>query len=162
MTRLFAIFVIGLGLGGGFGFLVAAANGVTLDGHDHGAHSHDAAPVTGPVHHHDALLEVHAVDAPDLVVQVTKDPVAGWNLHVITENFRFSPENSGGAHVANQGHAHVYVDGKKVARLYGSWMHFSSLPEEAEVEVTLNSNDHRTLSVNGQAISASVSLSATQ
>lgn len=46
MDRSIAMLIIGLIFGGGLGFVVAAANGITLNGHDHGseapaeAHSH--------------------------------------------------------------------------------------------------------------------------
>lgn len=161
MARLFAIFAIGLGLGGGFGFLAAALEGATLGGHDHAAHGHEATTAAGQAHQHDALVDVPATNAPELAVRLIEDPAAGWNMQVITKNFRFSPENAGSAHVAHEGHAHVYVNGIKIARLYCPWMHIGSLPENAEVEVTLNSNDHRTLSVGGRAISAAILVPAT-
>ena len=56
-------------------------------------------------------------------------------------------ERSGGDHVAGEGHAHVYVDGEKIARLYGPWLHIPSLSPGAVVEVTLNANDHRPLAI---------------
>lgn len=154
MIRILAIFAITFGLGGGLGFLVAAANGVTLDGHDHGAHSHAPAPETG--HEHTEFLDIPQTEAPLVALEVSADPDAGWNLHLTVEHFRFAPENVGMAHVAGEGHAHVYVNGEKVARLYGDWMHFSSLPPGAEVKVTLNSNDHRPLRTGGQSIAAVV------
>ena len=36
MDRSLALFAIGLVFGGGIGFAIAASNGVTFDGHDHG------------------------------------------------------------------------------------------------------------------------------
>ena len=134
---------------------------MTVDGHDHGEHGQGAGSGTEGAHNHDALLEVPAVGAPGVTIELNEDPVSGWNLRVITENFRFSPEQTGGAHVANEGHAHVYVDGVKIGRLYGPWMHIATLPTAAKVEVTLNSNDHRAFSVDGKTISAAVSLPAT-
>lgn len=160
MGRIFAMFVIGLGLGGGFGFLVAASNGVMLEGHDHGAHGH-GGEAASHAHHHEASIDAPADSAPTLAVRLLEDPVAGWNLNVITENFHFSPEQAGHAHVPNEGHAHVYVNGEKIARLYGAWMHIGALPEGAEVEVTLNANDHSLLSVEGQPLSVITSISAT-
>ncbi|MDE4305819.1 hypothetical protein PXK30_19235 [Phaeobacter gallaeciensis] len=156
MNRLLAMLVIGLGLGAGIGFLLAAANGVTLDGHDHEAHDTDIS------HSHVEMLEVPAINAPKLSVELTEDPVSGHNLHVVVENFHFAPERSGDQPVANEGHAHVYVNGNKIARLYGSWMHIASLPPDGEVEVTLNSNDHRVLAIDGKAISSRVSLGSTE
>lgn len=156
MNRILAIFIIGLGLGGGIGFLTAAANSVSLAGHDHGAHDH-AGTAEGMEHHnHDGMVEVSPDSAPSLSVELIEDPMSGWNLHVLTEAFQFTPENAGAAHVMNEGHAHVYVDGVKIARLYGDWMHIAVLPDAAEVSVTLNTNDHQAYSVDGKAISAAV------
>lgn len=50
MDRGLALFLIGLIFGGGLGFLVAAGNGITLDGHDHSDPAAHAAPAG---HSHD-------------------------------------------------------------------------------------------------------------
>ncbi|AML51958.1 hypothetical protein [Falsihalocynthiibacter arcticus] len=156
MNRILAIFVIGLGLGGGIGFLTAASSGVALTGHDYGAHDH-AGTAEGMEHqNHDEMVEVALDSAPTLSVELIEDPMSGWNLHVLTEDFQFTPENAGATHVMNEGHAHVYVDGVKIARLYGNWMHIAALPDAAEVLVTLNTNDHQTYGVDGKAISVAV------
>ena len=79
-----------------------------------------------------------------------RDPASGWTLHVITENFTFSPQNASRDHVPGEGHAHVYINGVKLGRFYGPWVHLDNLPEgEVTVEVTLNANDHRPLAVSG-------------
>lgn len=173
MERSLALFVIGLIFGGGIGFVTAAGYGVTFDGHDHadpaahqtqaaGTQSHDAHSghkTTG--HNHDELVSVAAgPDAPALTISVLPDPASGYNLHLVTRNFTFAPEHASQGHVAGEGHAHVYVNGEKIGRLYGSWMHLASLPENAEVEVTLNTNDHRLLAVDNQPLKASVTVSA--
>ena len=145
MDRALALVLIGLVFGGGIGFVVAAGAGVTLDGHDHAAHG-DATGIQG-AHDHGAPLVLADADAPAVELALTEDPVAGWNLHAMTSNFRFAPERSGGDHVAGEGHAHVYVDGEKIARLYGPWLHIPSMSPGATVEVTLNANDHRPLAI---------------
>lgn len=164
MDRSLALLGIGLVFGGGIGFLVAAANGVTLDGHDHDmstnqtAHSGHGDPATAAPHNHDDLLSLPTGDdAPTLKVAVVKDPVSGWNLQLMTSNFRFAPDHASQAHVAGEGHAHVYVNGDKLARLYSPWMHIASLPDgTAHIEVTLNANDHRALAIDGTPIRAMV------
>jgi len=154
MKRTLAIFIIGLGLGGGIGFLSAAANNVAFEGHDHGAHDHAAPHENMHDHDHHMTMDLPADSAASLSIEILPDPVSGWNLHLQTEAFRFAPEHAGAAHVLGEGHAHVYVDGVKIARLYGNWMHITNLPEAAVVEVTLNSNDHKTLSIAGEALRA--------
>ena len=97
--------------------------------------------------------------APELAIAVHKDPVAGWNLELVTENFEFSPGAAGLKPVAGQGHAHLYIDGRKVARLYAPWHHIASLtPGSHQINVTLNANNHATLTVAGKRVSASATI----
>lgn len=169
MDRSLILFAIGLVFGGGIGFVAAAGNGITLDGHDHADHGHGAvhgAPSDdgtgqkaghdghGEGHAHEAVLSLPAgPQAPSLEIGLTPDPHSGWNLEIRTANFQFSPANAGRDHVDGEGHAHVYVNGVKVARQYGPWLHLPELPQGgAVVEVTLNTNDHRRLAVDGQPL----------
>ncbi|WP_232222857.1 hypothetical protein [Sulfitobacter guttiformis] len=161
------LFVIGLTFGAAGGFVVAAANGITFDGHDHaqiGAHAgmDHAAMGHGDMDHsavHDQAFEVAADIAPELEVMVMKDPMAGYNLNVMVKDFIFSPTSASLAHVPGEGHAHVYVNGVKLSRLYGEWMHLDALPKgTVEIEVSLNTNDHRPLAVNGVPIEAKTTI----
>jgi fatty acid desaturase len=73
----------------------------------------------GHAHHHahDAVIDVpEGPDAPTLALEAQKDPVGGWNVHVRTTHFSFAPERVNGPHRPGEGHGHLYVDGKKVAR----------------------------------------------
>ena len=88
---------------------------------------------------------------------LSADPVSGWNLNSRTSNFVFAAERAGNAHVDGEGHAHVYVNGEKIARAYGEWFHIEALPTgPVEVEVVLNSNDHRALVVGDMPLSATL------
>jgi hypothetical protein len=164
MDRTLGLFIIGLVFGGCIGFAIAAANGVTFDGHDHDDPAHHAgmdhtAMGHGGADHaaiHETLLEVEGVPAPRLAIHLTPDPVAGYNLHLTVEDFTFAPQSTGLGDTPGEGHAHVYVNGAKLARIYGPWFHIDALPPgEVEVAVTLNSNDHRPLASAGEPITAS-------
>ncbi len=161
MIRSLSLFAIGLVFGGGAGFVLAAANGVTFDGHDHAdpAH-HGGSHAEAMTHDHATAINLPAgPDAPGLEISLTPDPMAGWNLHVMPQNFRFAPENASQPDKPGEGHAHVYVNGQKLARLYGGWMHIPDLPKgETTVEVSLNANSHSTLTVDGKPVSASVTV----
>lgn len=152
-----ALFAIGLVFGGGIGFLVAASQGVTLDGHDHGdnaQHGQTAEHAAMGHSSHDETVEFESHDQLELSMDVTPDSMSGYNLHFKSGGFDFAPENAGMDHVAGQGHAHLYVNGVKIARLYGQWVHIASLPKgNAEVVLTLTTNDHRTLTADGEPIS---------
>ncbi|MEP3055752.1 hypothetical protein [Ascidiaceihabitans sp.] len=145
MDRRIMMLVIGLVFGTGFGFLMAASQGITLDGHDH-------ATGHGGNHDHAAMapLAIPAQNAPTLAAEVFKDPVVGWNLKLTVTNFAFSPQNASLDHVPGEGHAHVYANGEKLARLYSPWFHLDHLPEgDVTLDVTLNANSHQELAVDG-------------
>ncbi|MHA7876310.1 hypothetical protein [Roseivivax sp.] len=166
MDRSIPLLVIGLVLGGGLGFTFAAGQGITLDGHDHsdpahhGAHAGGAGGGQGAAHDHGEMLELPAgPDAPALALALSEDPASGWNLQIQTQNFTFAPANASTAHVPGEGHAHLYVNGEKRARLYGPWVHLADLPDgPVELAVTLNANDHRLLAVEGKALREVVTL----
>ena len=151
--------VIGLIFGGGIGFVTAAGYGVTLDGHDHD-HGNPAHHAAGMSHDHDTPIEIAAgPGAPALTVALTRDPMSGWNLRMSPQNFRFAPENASSDHVPGEGHAHVYVNGEKVMRAYGDWVHLDALPEgDVTVKAALYGNDHRPLVVAGRPVTDAVQL----
>lgn len=156
MTRALALLIIGLTVGGGLGFVLAAANGVTLDAGPHDGHNLTGADLAAHAKLHDTPLVLSADDAPTLDIKVLPDPVAGWNLHIITTGFTFAPQNAGLAHVAGEGHAHVYANGTKLGRIYSDWTHLELRQGMVEVKVTLTANDHRPLSVGEKPIEAVV------
>ncbi|WP_428696227.1 hypothetical protein [Stappia sp.] len=166
MDRSIPMLLLGLFFGAGIGFTVAATNNVAIDGHDHSDPAqHGGAPQGGTpaamsgghgMHGHDKMLSLAAgPNAPGLDIAVTRDPASGWNLRIEARNFRFAPEHASGAHVDGEGHAHVYVNGAKVARHYGEWFHIAALPAgENTIEVSLNANDHRALTIDGKPLRA--------
>jgi hypothetical protein len=134
--------------GAALGLLFAAPAPALGDGQgQHGAAHHGASMA----HDHGAPLMVPpGPGAPAIAMEVKKDPIGGWNLHLRVKNFRFAPERASAAHRAGEGHAHLYVNGRKIARLYGPWFHIGSLPHgKAVMQVTLNTNDHREIMVGG-------------
>ncbi len=160
MDRSIGLLGIGLVFGGLAGFVVAAGNGISLRGHDHdhaGGMSHAAHG--GDAHHHDILNLSKDGAGPTVIASVTADPQSGWNLYIETTNFRFSPENASRPHIQGEGHAHIYINGEKVARHYGPWFHIDTLSAgQNTIEVTLNSNDHRLLALDGAPLRARVNV----
>lgn len=159
MNTALPLLVIGLIFGGGVGFTIAAANGITLDGHDHSDHGTMAGMGHGATDHGSLLVLEPSATNPTLSVMILEDPMSGWNLHIVTENFTFSPQNASLAHIYGEGHAHVYINGVKLGRFYGPWVHLDNLPEgEVTVEVTLNANDHRVLAVGEDALNETITI----
>lgn len=162
--RRFIIFALTMGFGLGGGVMVAASG---TGEHDHGAvEQHEEMNHSAMGHDkmdhamsHDKPLDLAASSAPTLDINVTKDPMAGYNLQVIVDGFEFAPQSASLAHVEGEGHAHVYANGVKLARLYSEWMHLDALPKgDVVIEVSLNTNDHRPLAVDGDLIMAKTTI----
>ncbi|MGH1542027.1 MAG: hypothetical protein ACRBHB_16490 [Arenicella sp.] len=118
--------------------------------HDHTKHDH-------------GTLDIESFDGqnqiPALTLDVQADSMSGWNLQIKTEHFSFTPEQVGEDATAGEGHAHLFVDNYKIARLYGNWYHLKKLtPGKHEVRVTLNANDHSTWATQGNEISATITI----
>jgi hypothetical protein len=104
--------------------------------------------------HSHATLEIppgQPVPSVDLIVH--SDPKKGWNLETKVSNFKFAPEHTSTASIPGEGHAHLYVNGKKITRIYGSWYYLENLnPGRNEITVALNANSHEALVHNGKKI----------
>ena len=105
-------------------------------------------------HHHHKKIEIPPTqEAPSVDLVVHKDTMKGWNLEVKVANFKFAPERVNQDSVINEGHAHLFVNGKKITRLYSSWYYLDNLePGKNEITVTLNTNKHEDLVVQGKVI----------
>ena len=111
------------------------------------------------MHDPSRVINLEEADAPTLRLQVYALADGSFNLQLQTSNFKFTPQNIDMAPVIGEGHAHLYVDGVKLARLYGEWHHVPTLPPNAEVlTVSLYANNHQAFAVNGDLISDSVRL----
>lgn len=115
-----------------------------------------ASPV--PLHaHSDGVFIIHEVEqdmAPKVSLEVEKDLTGGFNVHVVTSNFRWRPEMASKRHVIGEGHAHVYLDGQKIMRIYNEWFHlntyqFSSRSGEQLLSVEFVGNDHAPYTTQG-------------
>ena len=108
---------------------------------DHGHHQHKAINI----------IEGQPVPKVDLIVH--PEAVKGWNLEIQVENFQFVPAKANQTSVPNKGHAHLYINGKKITRLYGNWYYLENLaPGENEIKVSLNANGHESLVYQGKGI----------
>ena len=111
----------------------------------------------------------HGAGAPALVasedpvsVSITAEPDAqgGVDVQIVAEGFRFAPDLVDQAHTPGAGHAHIYVDGEKLGRVFESEYRIEQLaPGEHEIRVSLNTNDHSELTYAGKKIESSVTVS---
>jgi hypothetical protein len=100
------------------------------------------------------LLASTTAPIPTISFILNKDTLDGWDLHVTTTNFTWTPENINKAPIADQGHAHLYIDGALTV-LLGPWYHINGvllLPGRHVITVSLNANDHSVFSVNGNNV----------
>lgn len=116
--------------------------------HDHSKHAHGTREVS------------ELTNLPALSMSVTEDTFSnGWNIQLNTENFSFSPEHVNSRNINNEGHAHIYIDNKKVARVYSHWNYVFDLePGTHVIRATLNSNDHDRLTIHSVPVEASVTI----
>ncbi|MFI6939754.1 hypothetical protein ACIBI4_10805 [Streptomyces sp. NPDC050418] len=108
--------------------------------------------------------QVGAADAPSVDLSVRRDSVDGWNLQLSVRAFRFTPDSVGGGALPGRGHAHLYLDDKKIARVYGEWYHLpaAAVPKGAhELTVRLYADDHTLWAVDGKPVESSVDLTGT-
>ncbi|MET9605813.1 hypothetical protein ABZZ17_12205 [Streptomyces sp. NPDC006512] len=109
------------------------------------------------------LREVPARGAPEVRLTARPDSEDGWNLQLAVTNFRFTPDSTGGGALPGAGHAHLELDGRKLARLYGPWFHLpaAQVPEGAHtLTVRLYADDHTAWAVAGKAVEAGLPLTA--
>lgn len=103
---------------------------------------------------HSGIVEIADTTAvPSVDINVQQDKLTGWNLHVEVDNFKFTPEKFGEAHAPGEGHAHLFIDGVKRARIYSPWFHIGPLlPGTHTLVVTINANNHDVYSRDGSVI----------
>ncbi len=108
---------------------------------------------------HGSIGGIEGPQGMDVSIQAVPDSVSGMNVRLTTTNFTFAPEEVGGEHVPGHGHAHIYVDGVKVGRLYGEHYHLGSIaPGEHTLRATLNANTHEEYAVGGAIVEDSISV----
>lgn len=116
------------------------------------SHQHEMNMSAENGHDHKTLDVSNLKDNPSIEIEIFPDKIKGWNLYLNTKNFEFISPNLENNN-PNQGHAHLYINGVKVSRIYGNWYYISELPEaENEIEVTLNTNNHHDLIYNGKIV----------
>ena len=116
-----------------------------------------------PLHaHSNGAVTVHEISpevAPISVLKIQKDPTGGFNVQVVTTNFVWRPEMASMQHVPGEGHAHVYLDGRKIMRIYNEWFHlntfqFATKAGEQLLSIEFVGNDHAPYTIQGFPVGA--------
>lgn len=106
-----------------------------------------------------SIHEISSSAAPSAKLIVTKDPTGGFNVQVQTSRFTWRPDMASMKHVEGEGHAHVYLDGRKIMRIYNNWFHlntfqFATKSGEQLVSIELVGNDHAPYTTEGLPVGA--------
>ena len=116
---------------------------------DHSSMDHSSMDHSSMDH---KIIETKLVDMK-LDFTISKDSMSGVNIVISTNDFIFSPLNVNKKHIDGEGHAHLYIDGKKWGRIYGKHLHVGNISDgEHEFKITLNTNLHDEYSVDGNPI----------
>lgn len=106
-------------------------------------------------HHHETVMISEGQPVPSVDLVVHEDSLRGWNLEIKLNNFELTPEMVNQENQPNQGHAHLYINGEKITRIYSNWYYLPTLPSGTnEIKVSLNTNSHEMLMYQGQLIEA--------
>jgi len=112
--------------------------------------NHDAAPTEAAVQQGQ-----HQPHAPTLTVTHTLNH-DDLELKIAVTHFMFSLENMGKENRPGEGHVHLYLDGKKVAKVFEPTYVLKDIPSgKHEVMVELANNNHESYGVS-QRISIEV------
>lgn len=125
------------------------------DGHSHDENGHaNGGNADGASHHHgDAPIEAEAPMSVSIAAEL--DTLSGVNVQIIPAGFAFAPQRVNQPHRDGEGHAHIYVDGVKVNRVYTPWVHLDGLaPGAHEIRVELNANPHNAYTYGGVPVAA--------
>ncbi|ATO50864.1 MULTISPECIES: hypothetical protein [Brevibacillus] len=109
-----------------------------------GLHSLEGKKAT---HSNQTHVLAEEVKKPSLIVE---HQVKGNDLELklVVQGFQFSLENMGKENKVGEGHVHLYVDGKKIAKIFGPQFTLADVaPGKHKIEVELAHNNHESYGV---------------
>ena len=123
-------------------------------------------------HAHIPIPIPNGVNQPKISLQIVKDTMSGYNLHIKLKHYAMMPPPADltsmkalmSASISTQdnvaeGHAHLYVNGEKIQRIYGPDIHLPDVLFKAGVNmitVTLNNHGHMFWTYDGKQLLATV------
>ena len=127
----------------------------------------------GMVHDHKPISLPEEAEIPKINIAIFPDKKDGYNLHISLANFELEPPEFESALIENppqftknkngklivDGHAHLYVNGKKISRLYGHYIHLPSALFNQGINmimVSLNAHSHDVWTLGNNQIMATL------
>ena len=94
--------------------------------HAHDGHAH--ADAHGGSAHAAMSHEPLESEIPVMVaIEADVEDGGGVNVRIGALNWNWAPQNVNAAHIPGEGHAHIYVNGEKLNRVYGPYYHIPGL-----------------------------------
>ncbi|MFB7248112.1 hypothetical protein CW362_32945 [Streptomyces populi] len=109
--------------------------------------------------------EVDGKGAPEVAIEIQPDPAGGWDVRLTVRAFRFSPAGTPTVPVAGRGIAHLYVDGRTVARLRTAEHHLAGhlVPRGTHhVTARLYADDGTVWAVHGKPVESTADITASE
>ena len=109
--------------------------------------------------------EVDGKGAPEVAIEIQPDPAGGWDVRLTVHGFRFSPAGARTVPVAGRGIAHLYVDGRTVARLRTAEYHLAGhlVPRGTHhVTARLYADDGTVWAVHGKPVESTADVTASE
>jgi hypothetical protein len=109
--------------------------------------------------------EVDKKGAPEVAIEVQPDSDDSWAVTLTVHNFRFSPAGTRSVPVAGRGIAHLYVDGRTIARLRTTEYHLAGdLVTSGTHHVTarLYADDGTVWAVQGKPVESTADITASR
>ena len=127
----------------------------------------------GMVHDHKPISIPEGAETPKINIAIFQDKKDGFNLHISVANFELEPPEFESTFITSpaqssiamnekfvvDGHAHLYVNGKKISRVYGNYLHLPSglfNPGINMIMVSLNAHSHDVWTLNNNQIMATL------
>lgn len=98
------------------------------------------------------------ITPPTVKIEAFKDPMGGWNIHLITTNYKFLPLGDEVKDGVVQGHAHLLTNGQFIGMGYGEWFFANLPPGKNDLKVILSSPKHKAYYHNNKTIEDSTTV----
>ncbi|WP_406167034.1 hypothetical protein [Streptomyces sp. NBC_00996] len=109
--------------------------------------------------------EVDKKGAPEVEIEVQPDSDDSWDVTLTVHRFRFSPKGTRPVPVAGRGIAHLYVDGRTIARLRTAEYHLARdlVPRGTHhVTARLYADDGTVWAVHGKPVESTADITASK
>ncbi|MEV6961618.1 hypothetical protein AB0M97_20930 [Streptomyces sp. NPDC051207] len=107
--------------------------------------------------------EVDAEGAPRVRVEVQPDEDGSWDVRLTLRDFRLSPPGTRARPVPGQGFAHLYMDGRLVARLRTPEHRLPAVPRGThQVTARLYADDGTVWAVDGEPVESTADITVSQ